>query len=386
MVSEAILIDTWFNPQTAWNKGFYSQFCGLYWVFNQQNREKFWNSTSVKHFASLSVRTCEVEGKFYQDFDEFEIGVDDCGKCVCIDGGAKCDISKCQEIALNRNEFEAEPKPDPMAANNNSTPGFNDFTNIKNQIAERYFAEYDAQRLKIITDVLGCKTIDCPQLLSATNIDYNILDVVGKKYIGRGDRVNKIVIQSTDTEVANSSPSKQIIRSISYFLKCIQSLTVTITKTTQVHSEKSVNIWIFKSKSSFTFTHKEETTTSETNETTIFFPSQNITVEPFTKMNTTFNFFQYDDINNYFVDFEIAENSTISHPEVDANSNLVFVKKPLGDFLTKNVDFLPTLKYENDTVLKLVENDDKLILKNFPMSEKITGYGVDVVFGKAGNV
>lgn len=103
-------------------------------------------------------------------------------------------------------------------------------------------------------------------------------------------------------------------------------------------------------------------------------------------MNVTFNFFQYDDINNYFVDFEIAKNSTISHPEVDAKSNVVFVKKPLGDFLTKNVDFLPTLKYENDTVLKLVESDDKLILKNFPMSEKITGYGVDVVFGKAGNV
>lgn len=300
--------------------------------------------------------------------------MDDCGKCVCIDGGAKCDITKCQEIA----QKEAKSAPPMLSKKSNSA--CNDYVNIKNQIAKQYFAEYDQQRLKTITDMLGCKSIDCPQLLSVTNINYNILDVAEKRYIGRGNRKNKIVIQSTDTEMANNSPSKQSIRSISYFLKCIQSLQVTITKTTQIYSEKSVNLFIFKSKSAFTFTHKEEETTRETNETTIIFPSQNITVAPRTRMNVTFDFFQYDDINNYFVDFEIAGNSTISHPEVDG-SNVVFVKKPMDEFLQKHVDFLSTIQYENDNMIKIEAHENKFILKNFPTSETITGYGVDVVFG-----
>lgn len=300
--------------------------------------------------------------------------MDGCGKCVCINGGAQCDITKCQEIA------QKETKSVPFVSNkSNST--CNDFVNIKNQIAKEYYAEYDQKRLKIITDMLGCKSVDCPQLLAVTNINYNILDVAEKRYIGRDNRINKVVIQSTDTEVENNSPSKQIIRSISYFLNCIQSLQVTITKTAQIYSEKVINLLIFKLKSSFTFTNKVEETRSETNETTIFFPTQNITVGPMMKMNVTFNFFQYDDINNYSVDFEFAGNSTISHPEVGDDSNIIFVKKPMDNFLQNHIDFLSTIEYENDNMIRIEAQENKFILRNFPTSEQITGYGVDVVFG-----
>lgn len=250
----------------------------------------------------------------------------------------------------------------------------------------KYFADYDAAQLKLITDALGCKSTDCPQLLAASNIEYNIIDMHGKKFIGRNDRINKIVIQSTDTEVVNSSPSQQTITTIAYAMNCIQSFQVTITKTTTTRSETTINLWLYKKKSEVVFTQKEEETYSETNETTIYFPSQNVTTNAHTKMNVTFNFFQFDDINKYFVDFEIALNSTISHPEVDADSNVIFVKKPLGDFLQKNIDFLGAMTYPNDTVIKIESKEipeKKFILRNFPTFETITGYGVDVVFGQA---
>lgn len=330
-------------------------------------------------FVLVLVRSCEVEGKIYREFEDFVLGIDGCSKCVCVNSVANCDVTKCQEIATDKVEANSiETKQ--------SEPELDDFANIKNQIVKQYFSDYDAARLKIITDALGCKSSDCPQLLAASKIEYNILDVYGKKFIGREDRINKIVIQSTDTEVVNSSPAQQTITTISYFLKCIQSLEVKITKTTTTRSEKKINLFLYKKKTEVTFTQKEEETYRERNETTIFFPSQNVTTDAFTKMNVTFNFFQFDDINKYFVDFEIALNSTISHPEVDDTSNVIFVKKSLGDFLQKHTDFLSTLKYPNDTVIQLeaIEKPEKkFVLKNFPTFEMITGYGVDVLFGHA---
>lgn len=264
-----------------------------------------------------------------------------------------------------------------------ATSTTDDFTNIKNQIAKQYFAEFDAQHLKTLTNLLGCKTIDCPQLIDATNIQYNILDTFGRQYIGKGERQNKIIIQSTDTHIINQSPAVQNVTSVGYNLKCIQTYEVIITKTTQIRTEKEVNLILYKKKKVETFTQKEVEKFADVNETTTYFPPQNITVEPFSKMKVSFNFFQYDDIINYFLHFEIAKNSTISHPEIGANSNVIFVKKELGTFLEKHVDFLTTLNYSQENMIKLEAIDEKFILKNFPTTEKITNYGADVVFGRA---
>lgn len=262
-----------------------------------------------------------------------------------------------------------------------NSPGQIDYNNIKNQIVAKLFSEYDPQRLKVITDALGCKTQDCPQLLSASNIEYNVLETVEKYFIGRGDKQKKLIIQSTDTEVVNASPVQQNVSTISYTLDCIKNLEITITKTTQIKSERKIGIGFLSHTKTQIETHTEVTRTGETHEHIVHFPSQNITVEPFSKTNVTFNFYTHEDINNYLLDFQIADNSTLSYLDV-VNNAVVFVKKPLGDFLQKHVKFISTLKYEDDMMLKLIEKDGKFIVKNFPTSEKITNFGVDVIFGK----
>lgn len=221
--------------------------------------------------------------------------------------------------------------------------------------------------------------------MAASNIEYNVIESVGKEYVGRGDKQQKIVIQSSDIEIANTSPIQQNISTISYTLSYVQNYEITITKTTQIRTEKTVGIGPFKSTKTHTFTQKDVERTGETIERTMYFPSQNVTVEPLSKMNVTFNFVQYDDIIDYFLDFQIAENSTFSHLDV-VDNNVVFLNKTLGSFLQTHREFLSTLKYENDTMLRLIEKDGKFILKNFPATEKITNIGVNVVFGKATNI
>lgn len=304
--------------------------------------------------------------------DSFSSGIQGCAKCVCGDTGVKCDVTKCQEIVENQQA--------PVATYANTE--YNDYTVIKNQIAKQYFEEYDPKRLKALTTALGCNSTDCPKLMAATNIKYNLLDSVDRTYVGRGDKLHKIIFHSADTEVENNSASQQKISGRPFLLTMTRNFQVVFTKTKNSHSEKGSNYWVYKKKSSITFTEKEEQKYTETNITTMNFPSQNITVAPFTKMNTTFNFYQYDDINNYLLDFEVAANSTFTHPELDANSKVISVTKPLGDFLKNHVDFLSTIKYESETALKLVEFEGKFVLKNIPTMEKLSNYGFDVVFGK----
>lgn len=309
-------------------------------------------------------------------FDSFTSGSQGCAKCVCSDAGVKCDVTECQEIIKNRI----------APATTYTNAKYNDYTIIKNQIAKQYFAEYDPQRLKAITTALGCDSTDCPKLIAATDIKYNLLDSVGRTYVGRGDKLNKIVFHSADTEIENNSASQQKVSGRPFFLTMTRNFEIVFTKTKNSHSEKGVDYWVYKRKSSIHFTQKEEEKYTETNITTMDFPSQKIIVAPFTKMNTRFNFFQYDDINNYLLDFEVAAKSTLTHPEIDAKSKVISVTKPLGDFLKTHIGFLSTIKYENETALKLVEIEGKFVLKNIPTTEKLSSYGFDVVFGRVENV
>lgn len=318
----------------------------------------------------FAVSKCRVDGKVYRESDSFVTDVDGCAKCVCVIDGVKCDASKCQEFAIKR------------AMNNKAGPQFNDYTVIKNQLTKQYFAEYDAVRLKILTDALGCKTTDCPQLIAASKIEYSVLNLNRQEYIGRADKQNKIVIHSTDAEAVNNSPSKQEVTTVGYSIKATQYYEATVTKTTEISSNAEINLKFLKFGAAFKFGRTTSETRKSSNETTLNAPSQRIVVDPYSKINVTFNFYQYDDINNYFLDFEISNDTTITHPEVNANSVVVFDKKPLFSFLQNQIDFLPTLKYEKETDIKIVSRDGKFVLTNFPATEKLTNFGVDVVFGK----
>lgn len=312
---------------------------------------------------------CKVDGQLHRNLDEFSTGIDGCMTCACVDDQVRCDATRCQQMLMNQQ-------------NNEVADNFNDFINIKNQIAKKYFSEYDATKLKVITDSLGCKSIDCPQLLAVTHIDYNVVDLYRQEYAGREGKQNKVIIHSTDAEAVNRSPSKQEVQTVSYSLKVTQFSEVVITKTIDLTSEVGITIAFVRFGVSFRFAKTAKETKRGSNETTLEAPSQKIIVDPYTKINVTFNFYQYDDINKYFLDFEIGKNSVIIHPEIDGNSNVVFVKKPIGEFLEKHVDFLSTLTYENETDIKIEAKEEKFILRNFPATEKLTNFGVDVVYGE----
>lgn len=129
-----------------------------------------------------SEQSCAIDGELHKESEEFVTGIDECAKCYCADGRVKCNVMKCQEL-LSHSEH---------ASYERAAPEIIDYANIKNQLAKQYFTDFDPARLKVITNALGCKSADCPQLLSASSIDYNIIALNRQEYVGRADKLNKI--------------------------------------------------------------------------------------------------------------------------------------------------------------------------------------------------
>lgn len=393
------------------------------------------NNNSMGIFVIISVQTCFVDGKPHCDGEKFESGVDGCAKCICLKGDIKCDASECQPIissnSVSNENYDTNDIPsdstlstknmisdltgDPIDdftqftenlykkyLNDKSNP--TDYTDMKDKIIG-YLAEKDYESNK------GTNSSGPPcvknlsysysrfQNLSSylTKPDYVVKDLYEKRFEGIKDKLNKIIIHSSDTQVENRSPSIQEASSPSYSISVSRSVSVTITKTHDFSASAGIQIAFFNASASYKFTKTETVTSDESESLTVTAPSQKIILGPKTKMNVTYNFYQYDDIYSYFLDFELDDKSTFSRPNFrymyygDSNCCkpcLLFktsttIDSSLKTFFGENIDALRNVAYKNETVVKIQEKDGKFILRNIPATEKMQNFGIEVVYGEA---
>lgn len=52
----------------------------------------------------ISVDTCDVDGKHYNEFDHFDSGVDGCAKCICLGDAVRCNAEQCLKYTKNQME------------------------------------------------------------------------------------------------------------------------------------------------------------------------------------------------------------------------------------------------------------------------------------------
>lgn len=330
-------------------------------VFSIQNLIKF------RYFFLVS--TCKADGKIYHNREEFRSGVDKCASCICIDSEIECDDSKCRDISSDNDNYRND-----------------DYTNINNQLLELYFSQFRPDRLKSIKDRLGCKTYVCPQLMAKSEIDYTVVSVDRKEFVGRTTNPKRTVFHTTSAEVVNNNPLRQEITTVGYSIKVAQSNEATITKTRGISAGITISIMFLGFNLGFKFEKTTSVTSKFSKETTLNVPSQKVLVDPYTKFNVTFKFYQYEDIDSYFLDFVIGKDSKISHPDRGFLGELRTVKLDLIPFLRKNSYILPKLKYRNETDIKIVEKNGEFVLKNFPATVRIINFGVDVAFGKTESI
>lgn len=258
-----------------------------------------------------------------------------------------------------------------------------EFHNIKDQIVKQFFAEYDQDKLAIILSAIGCKDVDCPALNTICSIDFKIISEgnYGKYLFDVGDKQNKQVVNSSSTTLINDGTEKIEVSSEFQSWTVEQNFQVSVSKTDRISSEATKSFAFTASQSiEINFTG-QSVETGSINQTTVFFAQpQTITLDPQTKVDLSYEFYQFEQTSNYHLDFNLDPTSTIKHPAVNDESVVIFTSSPLMDFLTSHLEFVKNMKFAPGGI-ELIANEEGAQLKNFPASEKVTNFGIDVVFG-----
>lgn len=233
-----------------------------------------------------------------------------------------------------------------------------------------------------------------------TNIDYKITNLYKKRYIGRREKLNKIVILSSNTVIANDSPLKQDFQTAPLTMTFMKTDEMCVGFAAEMFMETEINIPFVSSTSlGFKLNGSSSQIKSQSELLTVTAPTRTVTLDPFTKVNVTFNFYQYEDVSNYYLDFALDDSSTISYPDFHEDvyygdprccehcllfKNNKTISTRLDVFLRDNHDLFEDAlkKCSDDKDVKIERVDDKLIVRNFANStETIMNFGVDIVYG-----
>lgn len=275
-------------------------------------------------------------------------------------------------------------------------------TSIKNQIARKLamddFNQMRDPQSRCTLGLIVNYGVSLVITQGLSEIDYKIADLYERRPIRRRNKLNKIVIYSSDTFVSNDGPEQQEVSSASHSRRVTKTDEMSARLETEMSSEMEVKI-PFKGNThfGFKFAGHSTQTKSQTEELVITAPSHKIVLDPFTRMNVTFQFYRYENINDYSLDFVLAESSTITYPDYNANIHYgdrsccddCFLYKdtvtrtvPFLTFLRENHDVIGNITYKKESSIRLEERNGQFILLNAGRAtERITHFGVDVLFG-----
>lgn len=308
------------------------------------------------------------------------------------------DVEEYQEFTerlLNRAVEEAQER----YKQNKTVPEIED---IKNQIVFEIALEdlnifiKDASGSCLAIILAGVQYLSLSSFISES-IDAEVNGLFGKKrFVSRQDELNRQEIYSSYTFVSNNSTSTQEVHSSSYSVKFTKTYTASVSITADIRVKTEIKIPFFAESIEVGISASGTTSESQSVETTVTAESQKIVVKPKSKIKVTYNFYSFDSINNYVLDLVVDESSRISYPDFThdiyygdpkcCEPCLLFkrvntVSSPLNSFLREHPGILGKVHYRNDTVVRLEEKNGIFILRNFPATETIKSFGVEVFYG-----
>lgn len=264
-----------------------------------------------------------------------------------------------------------------------------EFRNIREQIVRQLYAGFSSANLAKILNTVGCVNLDeCQTLLDITNIEYVVNSISQKSYIGHEGPINKKIVHSFNITISNNGTSTRDFETPFQNMTFTQNFQLNISKTAYVTSNNVVITRSFTPDHDFLIVFgKNDTETTSINATMVVnaFP-QTIKLEPGENINVTYNFYEYEELNYYTIGLSMDSTSYISHPTLDAHGLNVIFSKTL---LSEHPNLVRNLKYHNVYGIRMdfVEKKTQIgasecILKNFPATERIVNYGVDLVYGE----
>lgn len=192
-------------------------------------------------------------------------------------------------------------------------------------------------------------------------LGFDLKSFYEKRYVNNSERCNKIIVFSAEAYIVNNSPLPQTLETTAFTRTVEKSNELIISKTFGFELSVGANIKIpfastkveFKASYSQTVTASQKYMESET----VSAPSQKVDANPFTKVKVQYNVYQYDNIFNYMLDFEVEPRS----------------KDLFGFFVHK----MGNGQYGQKD-LRLHNLNDTIVMKNLPQTERLQSVGVEL--------
>lgn len=182
-------------------------------------------------------------------------------------------------------------------------------------------------------------------MLSAwlSEIDFKIKSLHEKRLIRSQRMLNKRFINSIDSSISNNSTIEKPVNLTSHSLTVNKTSEMSINDTAEILSSTEIPIsYLYNDPQGpnyrFEFNGSSSVTKIRTNEILLTVPPFNIPIPSMTKLDVTYNFYQYDDIAYFLFDFLIDESSRIVIPDFDKDIYYGDVKCCEACFLFKQTD------------------------------------------------
>ncbi|XP_031623099.1 uncharacterized protein LOC116340642 [Contarinia nasturtii] len=104
-----------------------------------------------------------------------------------------------------------------------------------------------------------------------------------------------------------------------------------------------------------------------------------IKMDPLSSNRVNFNYYTFDNVWNYEIDFEISNKSIIKFPYNPSALYPSEITLNVLNFIESHPNFITSLNYDNEQQIKLININGTYILKGYPVIEKLSSAQVKAI-------
>lgn len=221
---------------------------------------------------------------------------------------------------------------------------------------------------------------DCwQQVENEFSVQFFVEKIFRKKLINKHKQLNKKLFNVNEAFAQNPQNTKQEVQLQTFFVSdSIEVYDITINKVGglfgefQFPSVQNTDVLL-------QFLGSNQLARTINKSIRLVTPPVKIQMDPLSSHRVNFNYYTYENIWNYELEFKISNKSIIKFPYSSSAHCPSQITLNVLNFIEEESKFITSLHYDDDQQIKLIHTNGTYILKGFPLIEKLSSVEVKSV-------